>query len=230
MRKVVATQMTVYPESLPEDWEYKLLSVGVGFLHALHDADVNEDGELKKEHIHILFQHPLNAKQKKYVSSVTTVNYFVNVNFPADAELYLTHESKNAIKENKHIYPKDIIKQSSNFVKQEWEDLKEDIPLQPPKLEPLDIMEIIEMNDITDFRSFMRYIALNYDDKTAQAYAKQCFNSNMQQCIREYCYQKKSAQTAHNAREQGSNTCKVKTPADMLDDLSGLSRGNWVDL
>lgn len=45
----------VYPESAPENWLEILGELKVAaFVSPLHDRDVNPDGELKKEHYHVL--------------------------------------------------------------------------------------------------------------------------------------------------------------------------------
>lgn len=42
----------IYPESAPEDWEDVL--AGLTYCYCLHNKDVDKDGKLKKDHIHIL--------------------------------------------------------------------------------------------------------------------------------------------------------------------------------
>lgn len=47
-----------YPESLPTDWLEKLRETGLTIaISPLHDKDVNPDGEVKKEHYHIIFSY-----------------------------------------------------------------------------------------------------------------------------------------------------------------------------
>lgn len=45
----------VYPESAPENWQSILSDLHIpSVISPLHDLDVNEDGEIKKEHYHVL--------------------------------------------------------------------------------------------------------------------------------------------------------------------------------
>src|SRR5699024_1690594 len=56
----------VYPESAPENWRTVLDETHLRWIESpLHDKDVNADGEVKKEHYHILiiFDGPVTAKQ-----------------------------------------------------------------------------------------------------------------------------------------------------------------------
>lgn len=56
----------VYPESAPENWRTVLDETHLRWIESpLHDKDFNADGEVKKEHYHILiiFDGPVTAKQ-----------------------------------------------------------------------------------------------------------------------------------------------------------------------
>ena len=45
----------IYPESAPENWQEILAEQFVpAFISPLHDMDVNPDGEIKKEHYHVM--------------------------------------------------------------------------------------------------------------------------------------------------------------------------------
>ena len=47
--------MVVYPQSAPEDWVELLRETYIQFaVSPLHDKDVNPDGEIKKEHWHVI--------------------------------------------------------------------------------------------------------------------------------------------------------------------------------
>lgn len=113
----------LYPESLPDDWLDKLESMGRPVaISPLHDLDKVEnpvaDGhEFKKAHYHLLWieanpvtpdavrnrlKRALGTKAVNHVEIVDSVEHYYN---------YLTHESKDAIRKNKHKYdPKDIVK------------------------------------------------------------------------------------------------------------------------
>lgn len=175
MNKILANSVVFYPESAPPDWEHQLLSVGIGFQYILHDKDVYLDGEhkgeQKKEHIHLLFQDIVSAKQKKYVSSVlkVPVQAIKPVNFPASAEKYLTHDTDDAKKDNKYLYSKDIIRYSPNFCQDAWERLKEQEKPVVKRVNALDVYSIIleHNNVIHTFADLIMYIHSNYDTDEA---------------------------------------------------------------
>lgn len=56
----------VYPESAPDNWRTVLDETHLRWIESpLHDKDMNEDGEIKKSHYHILltFDGPVTEKQ-----------------------------------------------------------------------------------------------------------------------------------------------------------------------
>lgn len=60
----------VYPESAPENWQTILQEHFVpAFISPIHDKDVNPDGEIKKEHYHvmIMFDNVKTAEQAKAI-------------------------------------------------------------------------------------------------------------------------------------------------------------------
>ena len=126
----------LYPESIPNDWEIKLESVGVPIaVSPLHDSDVKTDKKkwapddviingvhYKKPHYHVIYvaKNPVTTdsvrvKIKRVLGdrSLSTVQ-FVTASIQ-NAYLYLTHESKSAIEKKKHIYDKREIKLLNNF-------------------------------------------------------------------------------------------------------------------
>lgn len=49
----------IYPESMPENWLSILRDTHIiGAVSPLHDQDINEDGEYKKPHYHVLLKYP----------------------------------------------------------------------------------------------------------------------------------------------------------------------------
>lgn len=113
----------VYPESLPENWKELLENMGrpvaISPLHNLDKVEnpVADGHEYKKAHYHVLwieanpitvdavrnkFKRVLGTNAVNHVEIVDSVEHYYN---------YLTHESKDAIRKNKHKYDaKDIVK------------------------------------------------------------------------------------------------------------------------
>lgn len=127
----------LYPESIPEDWELKLETLGVPMaISPLHDLDEKESKNLtdeekaiikkggkvyKKPHYHVIYiaKNPVTAdsvrKKIKLLlgeKSLAMVQIALNVE---NTYLYLTHESKDAIAKKKHVYDKADIKLINNF-------------------------------------------------------------------------------------------------------------------
>ena len=114
----------LYPESIPEDWELKLETLGVPIaVSPLHDKDKSdvEGQKYKKPHHHVIYiaKNPVTAdsvrKKIKLLlgeKSLAMVQIALNVE---NTYLYLTHESKDAIAKKKHVYDKADIKLINNF-------------------------------------------------------------------------------------------------------------------
>ncbi|WP_201339088.1 replication protein [Streptococcus suis] len=114
----------LYPESIPNDWELKLETLGVPIaVSPLHDKDKSnvEGQKYKKPHYHVLYiaKNPVTAdsvrwKIKKLLGekSLAMVQVVLNVE---NTYLYLTHESKDAIAKKKYVYDKADIKLINNF-------------------------------------------------------------------------------------------------------------------
>lgn len=114
----------LYPESIPDDWELKLETLGVPIaVSPLHDKDKsNVEGQrYKKPHYHVIYiaKNPVTAdsvrKKIKLIlgeKSLAMVQVVLNVE---NTYLYLTHESKDAIAKKKHVYDKADIKLINNF-------------------------------------------------------------------------------------------------------------------
>ena len=121
----------LYPdgEGLPSDWVERLEKIGVPIaISPLHDKDKDKkNGGYKKRHYHGIYiaNNPVTAESVR--NKLRAVLSSENVECKAVARvqiiyeavenvyLYLTHESKDAIKKNKHRYDKADIKYISNF-------------------------------------------------------------------------------------------------------------------
>ncbi|WP_301082465.1 replication protein [Thomasclavelia cocleata] len=115
----------LYPESIPEDWEMKLESIGVPIaISPLHNKDksIVEGQEYKKEHYHVIYvaKNPVTVDSiSKKVKSILGDKSLSHVQIIRQSienvYLYLTHESKDAIAKNKYKYNKKDIKLINNF-------------------------------------------------------------------------------------------------------------------
>lgn len=121
----------LYPdgEGFPSDWEERLEKIGVPIaISPLHDKDKDrKNGGYKKRHYHGIYiaNNPVTAdsvrlKLKAVLSSENMeckalARVMIVYESLESMYLYLTHESKDAIKKNKHRYNKADIKHISNF-------------------------------------------------------------------------------------------------------------------
>lgn len=115
----------LYPESIPEDWEMKLESMGIPMaISPLHDKDLSEvEGQkYKKAHYHVIYvaKNPVTAesvrlKIKRSLGDQSVAMVQIISSSMENMYLYLTHESRDAIAKDKHKYDKKDIKLINNF-------------------------------------------------------------------------------------------------------------------
>lgn len=120
----------LYPdgEGFPNDWEERLEKIGVPIaISPLHDKDKNKNRTLKKPHYHGIYiaNNPVTAESVRNKLKAVLSSEDMECKAVAKVQivyesiesvyLYLTHESKDAIKKNKHRYNKADIKHISNF-------------------------------------------------------------------------------------------------------------------
>lgn len=115
----------LYPDSVPEDWisKLELLDVPIA-ISPLHDSDKSsvKGQEYKKAHWHIIYvaKNPVTTdsvrvKIKRLLGNDSISSVQVVSTSMENMYLYLTHESKDAIAKNKHIYNKKDIIHLNNF-------------------------------------------------------------------------------------------------------------------
>lgn len=157
----------LYPDSLPEDWEMKLESIGVPIaISPLHDKDLSnvEGQKYKKAHYHVIYvaKNPVTADSvrkriqralgNKSVSMVQIV-----IQSMENMYLYLTHESKDAIAKNKRVYDKKDIKLLNNF------DIDRYITLDVEDKDDMlnDVCDLIDEHGLANIRELRRFIRVH---------------------------------------------------------------------
>ena len=120
----------LYPdgEGFPTDWEDRLERIGVPIaISPLHDKDKAKGGGYKKRHYHGIYiaKNPVTSEsvrnklravlssEQEECKAVAWVQ-IINENVES-VYLYLTHDSKDAIKKGKYRYDKKDIKHINNF-------------------------------------------------------------------------------------------------------------------
>lgn len=166
----------LYPESVPEDWLTKLETLDTPMaISPLHDKDASPMGGYKKPHWHVIYvaKNPVTADSvrlrikrllgEKSVAQVQIVERGIESMY-----LYLTHESSDAIKKNKHVYPKAEIQLIGNFDIDRYIVLDEADKKRLRKL----VCDIIRVQHIVNVVDLEGYIALHgkeYDEVLPRA-------------------------------------------------------------
>lgn len=154
----------LYPESIPSDWEMKLELLGVPMaISPIHDKDLStvEGQKYKKAHYHVIYvaKNPVTADsvRKKIKatlgdSSVAMVQIIRTT--VENTYLYLTHESKDAIEENKYVYNKKDIKLINNF------DIDRYITLDVEEKDEIFnlVCDLIDDHNLANIRELRRFI------------------------------------------------------------------------
>lgn len=167
----------LYPdgEGFPSDWEERLEKIGVPIaISPLHDKDKDrKNGGYKKRHYHGIYiaNNPVTAEsvrnklravlssedmECKAIARVQVVYESIE-----SVYLYLTHESKDAIKKNKYRYDKTDIKLISNFDIDRY--IVVDVETKNQTLKTLlQIIKVYSIPNILDLHEFVEENGLDY--------------------------------------------------------------------
>lgn len=136
----------LYPESAPDDWKEQLQQTGLQFCYSpLHNSDIDPNGELKKEHYHIILAYS-GPTTFKNVSSLTAS---LNQPIPIPLESikgyyrYFTHKDNP----DKFQYDEHDITHVNGFNLVDYCDLSKFEVNEIKK----DIVNIIKNNNITEY-------------------------------------------------------------------------------
>lgn len=154
----------LYPESIPENWEIELESIGVPIaISPLHDKDLSsvEGQKYKKAHYHVIYvaKNPVTSDSvRKKIRGILGDNSVAKVQIVSQSMeniyLYLTHESKDAISKNKYKYNKTDIKLLNNF------DIDRYITLDVEDKDEMlnDVCDMIDDHGLANIRELRRFI------------------------------------------------------------------------
>ncbi len=157
----------LYPESIPEDWEMKLESIGVPIaISPIHDKDLSdmEGQKYKKAHYHVIYvaKNPVTAdsvrkRMQRALGSRSVSMVQIVIQSMENIYLYLTHESKDAIAKNKHVYDKKDIKLLNNF------DIDRYITLDVEDKDDMlnDVCDLIDEHGLANIRELRRFVRNN---------------------------------------------------------------------
>lgn len=115
----------LYPESIPENWEMQLELIGIPMaISPIHDKDLSsiKGQKYKKAHYHVIYvaanpvtTHSVRKRIQRALGTQSVAKVQIIKSNMENMYLYLTHESKDAIAKNKHVYDKQDIKIINNF-------------------------------------------------------------------------------------------------------------------
>lgn len=168
----------IYPESIPSNWVSCLEDLGVAMaVSPLHDLDQKEDDlsetelELiksgvkvyKKPHYHVLYiaRNPVTVesvrnKIKRKLGN-NSVSHIEIIDFLKGSYEYLTHESKDAKKKNKHVYDKKDLLHINGFDIDRYVTLDESEKRELKNL----LLEIIRKKHLVNVIHLLDFIELN---------------------------------------------------------------------
>ena len=154
----------LYPESIPNDWEMRLESIGVPIaISPLHDKDKSdvEGQEYKKAHYHVIYvaKNPVTAdsvrfKIKGLLGDKSVALVKIIVTSIENMYLYLTHESKDALAKSKYKYSRKDIKLINNF------DIDRYITLDVEDKDDMlnEVCDLIDEHDLAHMRELRRFV------------------------------------------------------------------------
>ena len=212
----------LYPDSMPENWREILESSGIPCaLSPLHDSDKNATGENKKPHYHgiLCYDGPTTF------SNVSALVKQLNCPIPIPLESvkgayrYFTHQDNpekaqyNAddILHLNGFSPRDFFELSKSEVQSIIKEIH-NIIRESNILEYCDLLDILLDSDMPEHYE----IASNHTI---------LFNNY----ISSRRYKAKQAQQ-NDSTPKPKKTCKPTSTEDMLDDLTGSARGDWLDI
>ncbi len=150
----------LYPESAPSNWREVLDELFIEWVESpLHDKDVNEDGEIKKSHWHILLMFP-SVKSSEQVLEITEM---LNATVPQRAM-----SAKGVVRYMIHIdNPEKFQYKKSELISHGGADIAELLrPTSSDRYELIKEMIIfIRDNDIREMKDLLDYaIEKRFDD------------------------------------------------------------------
>lgn len=157
----------LYPESIPEDWQLKLELLALPIaISPLHDKDKsNQEGQIfKKPHYHCVYvaSNPVTVdsvrnKIQRSLGKKSCAKVQIVKTSMENMYLYLTHESKDAVAKNKHVYNKKDIVHLNNF------DIDRYITLDVEDKDDLlnDVCDMIDEHGLANIRELRRFVKVN---------------------------------------------------------------------
>lgn len=143
----------MYPESMPKDWEDTLQQTGLQIaISPLHDKDLNQDGEEKKPHYHVVlfFQGPTTYNRVEKITKLVNGTIPKRVISPIGMIRYLTHKDNP----EKHQYDEREIKAINGLDIDDIQGMTTSMELELKKA----IIQIIRNKQIKEYSTLINYL------------------------------------------------------------------------
>lgn len=142
----------VYPDSAPEDWKEKLDSLNLKWACSpLHDKDIDDDGQLKKPHWHIVICYSGNKSFEQVESDLSELNCPIPqiCRDVRSSVRYFIHKDHP----HKFQYTPDSVEAYGGF------DLSDAFSISKSEKQEIlkDILTYIQENDVIEFYTLVNY-------------------------------------------------------------------------
>lgn len=153
----------MYPESMVENWEEEIGDIlQLPYAYCVHDKCVDQQGEPRKVHVHIMIAYANTTTYKSAMSvfeKLGVVNKIEQVHNVRYMYNYLIHDTETCEKKGKHLYNQNERVTGNNFDIGAYEQ----IGVADKEMIVKEICEIIDTFDFQDFYELNTYARLNFD-------------------------------------------------------------------
>ena len=165
-------QAVGYNENFVENWQDVISQrFQVSFAYCIHDKDIDQNGDHRKTHTHIIIAFPNTTTQKTALAVFKTIEKDGCSAYPNDviqqvfnirnAYDYLRHDTDDCRKKGKYQYAQNERITGNNFDIGNFEQLSQADKIRMRKELAQDIIE----NGFTNFSDFFMHVMSNYDDE-----------------------------------------------------------------
>lgn len=153
----------MYPESMVENWEEEIGDIlQVPYAYCIHDKCVDQQGEPRKNHVHIMIAFANTTTYKSAMSifeKLGTVNKIERVHNVRHMYNYLIHDTETCKKKGKYLYSQNERITGNNFDIGAYEQ----IGVADKEMIVKEICELIDVMNFQDFYELNKYAVANFD-------------------------------------------------------------------
>lgn len=167
----------LYTENMIENWQETIAEkLQLPFVYCIHDKDVDQNGEVRKHHVHLMiafrntttYKHAMETFKVLEAPGKEAINKCEKVRGVRFMYEYLIHNTEDSKKKNKHQYKPEERVIGNNFDIGAYEQ----ISLEDEEEIINMICEIIEKNEFTNFFDIDKYIRSIDDSEYKRVFRK----------------------------------------------------------